>query len=191
MRTGVITQLSLVPPSRHIFGTYVHPRAWGAADAAASRAATVSKSSSCFAFLLRRWTEGSPEAEAGVVSSFACVCSLPDWLGAAVSCDPWSAGPIIRRPLGEIHFRLCPVGVLCVVRRDDDVCVAPETSRCFSGLAPLRGPSINRSKSIPQAQSMFDSRFLAGIGGPASPCGVDMEIEYDLFFRKVDTGNVF
>ena len=55
----------------------------------------------------------------------------------------------------------------------------------------LRNPSINRSKSIPQAQLMFYSRFLAWIGGPASPCGVDMEIESDLFFRKVDIGKVF
>ena len=60
-------------------------------------------------------------------------------------------------------------------------------------LFALRNPSIIRSKSIPQAQSMSDSRFLAGIGGPVSPCGVDMEIESDLFFRKVtvDIGNVF
>ena len=36
---------------------------------------------------------------------------------------------------------------------------------------------------------MFYSRFLEGIGGPASPCGVDMES--DLFFRKVDIGKVF
>ena len=49
----------------------------------------------------------------------------------------------------------------------------------------LRNPSINRSKSIPRAQLMFDSRFLAGIGRPASPCGVDMEIESDFFFGKL------
>ena len=39
--------------------------------------------------------EGSQEAAAGVAFTLARVGSLPDWLGAAVSCDPWSAGPIM------------------------------------------------------------------------------------------------
>ena len=82
--------------------------------------------------------EGPPESAAGVSSSLARFGSLPNWLGAAVSCDPWSAGPIIRRPLGEIHFCLRPAGVLGVLRRDDDVCVAPER-RDVSAVWPLFG----------------------------------------------------
>ena len=83
----------------------MHPRAPRAADAAASRAAMVSESSSCFAFLAAEVdAEGSPEAAAGVASSLARVGSLPDWLGTAVSCDLWSAGPIIQRPVRRDSF---------------------------------------------------------------------------------------
>ena len=66
----------------------MHPQAWGAADAAASRAATVSGSSSCFAFLaVEVDAQVSPDAAAGVSSSLARFGPLPDLFGAAVSGD--------------------------------------------------------------------------------------------------------
>ena len=64
------------------------------------------------------------------------------------------------------------------------LCVAPERSY-VSAVWPLFG-AVCLAQPLDNQIEIHSSRFLAVIGGPASPCGVDMEIEsrYDLFFLE-------